>query len=275
MPLKLAGQEGGRHYLDLATTYLSKDPLARTMLTNLNVEVRLVFNGDTRVLNENGIPVIEWDPTSAILVQTPEGQWQVPSPAMGLLHEMIHIYMGLQIRDPKDEQAFEQAVTELESAIGKLLAEPLRLTYEDGKWTVKVANPTAHTKGDKWLQQEPDGTVSVDPYTGNPYEIPNLNPLGPIDIGGSGGGGGRGGPPGAEGGGDFYIPDGVPWIDPSLPRGDVDVIPGAVTPATGGDGGVRRLPEPEAIEVADPVVVAANPEEQPIILVGGFHELAM
>jgi hypothetical protein len=265
MPLKLdPEQEGGRHYLDLASKYLSKDPLARHMLENLNVEVRLNFHGATQVVNENGVTVIMWDPTAALVVKTPDGAWQVQSPALGLLHEVIHVYMGKQIRSQADLEKFEQEVTEIEAAIGKLLGEPVRLKYDDGIKIVKVSNPTAHTQEDKWFQQEPDGSVSVDPYTGNPYVIPKLAPLGPINIGG-GGGGGSGGAPGVGDWG-FYTPEGIGWIDPSLPRGDVDVIPGAVAPSP--------IPVDTGIDVtpAEPFTVV---NEKVSILVGVPIEQAM
>lgn len=242
------------------------------MFEQLNVSIELNFGGVTQVVDRGGGPVIQWDPTAAMVVRTPHGGLEVQSAAMGLLHEMIHIYFGQQIRNPQDTKAFEQAVTDLESAIGKALGEPVRLLYEDAIKILKVDNPTLHTEVYKWVQMNANGSTVSDTYTGNPYVIPDLAPMPPIDIGGSGGGGGSGIPGGD--GGDFYTPDGIPVIDPSLPRnGKVDVIPGAVTPAVGGEQ-VIWTPDPEAAEVDNPDA-AGDSGDANVVLVGITSELLL
>lgn len=233
------------------------------MIQQLNVTIELNFAGITQVIDRGGGPVIQWDPTAAMVVRTPNGGLEVQSAAMGLLHELAHIYIGKQIRDPADTKAFEQAVTDLESAIAKALGEPVRLLYDDAVKILKVDNPTLHTEVFKWIQFGPDGKTRVDVYTGNPYVIPDLDQMPPIDIG-TGGGGGTGGVPGDTGGG-FYTPDGVPWIDPTVPRnGNVDVIPGAVTPVKDDDHVIFK-PAPEAAEKTPAIV---DDSSQPIIVIG-------
>ena len=133
----------------------------------------------------------------------------------------------------------EQMATELETAILLAYGEPVRAKYDDAVYTVKIDNPTLHTDGYLWKMTTWNGKTWVDNYTGDPFKIPKLNEMVPIDVTGSGGGGGGGVP--ADGGG-VWVPGDIPLVDPTIPKtGHVDVLPGVIAPSPSHDLPVENV----------------------------------
>lgn len=200
---------------DHAIRYLGDFPgmdqlLIATITRDLKVEfvegIHSSMKGDT----------VFWNPTDAFNVITYNDFVRAESPALGLLHELYHWYMGHGPGDPKWD---EYDATQFENRAATFLDEPVRLTYQSyyvAHPFTTVTNPTAKAPHGFWQAVDPNGNrINGDVYD---KDAPGVVVIGTgSGSGGAGGSGGTGGgteSPGSGGGagssGDVTLPDYVP-----------------------------------------------------------------
>lgn len=210
MPLSLGPGATKENEVDFHNTlnYLRRDPEAADIIDNSHYTVWLNTNNETSVyFPPDGLtnPIVNWDPTSALQVLNMD-LLGVQSPAMGLLHELVHALFG----------ANEAQATEIETRIAIRLDEPTRSDYNNSLDTIQVDNPTQHTDKDgTWTTVTADGQE----HKGEQYDGTTTAP----SMGGSAPSGGGGGGSGGTGGGGIFLP-GTVSDDPD-PGGSVEVQP--------------------------------------------------
>lgn len=199
--------------VSVALSYLGNSPSAAYLLSlDYNVSVNYTGINVTTTTTRQ----IFWDPTTALQVVSAQGILGVQSPAMGLIHELVHAIFGLN----------EDQATAFETQIALELGEPTRANYEATLDTIKVENPTLHTENGQWVQRDSLNQVVRGPMYDGGKKAPAMGWVGPI---GGGTGGGNGGNPGNSGSGpnptsppEKEPPTGTPVYpipaDPELPN---------------------------------------------------------
>jgi RHS repeat-associated protein len=142
---KVSGEAGYTNYLT-AMLYLEQSPYAQAIINDLQKSPNLyiVHIGDAVIDDEQDGNILRWNPHTALCVQG--GQ---QSPALNLLHELVHLWEQQNGLDPGNEEA----TTQITNPAARELGEPIRLNYGDGKeapqpWPLPIpsAPPRARNK---------------------------------------------------------------------------------------------------------------------------------
>ena len=190
--------------ISVALSYLSNSPSAAYLLS-LDYKVSVNYTGIN--VTTTTTRQIFWDPTTALQVINSQGILGVQSPAMGLIHELVHAIFGLD----------ENQATAFETQIALELGEPTRANYESTLENIKVENPTLHTENGQWVQRDTLNQVVRGPMYDGGKNAPAMGWVAP--VGGGGAGGGVGGNPGNSGSGPNPTapPDKTPNVTPVFP----------------------------------------------------------
>jgi RHS repeat-associated protein len=142
---KVSGEAGYTNYLT-AMLYLDGSPYAKAIIDDLqkSPNIYVLHVGDAVKEDEQDGNIVRWNPHKALCVQGGE-----QSPALNLLHELVHLWEQQNGLDAGNEEA----TTQITNPAARELGEPIRQNYGDGKdapqpWPLPIPSrpPSARNK---------------------------------------------------------------------------------------------------------------------------------